>query len=113
MASKEKEVRVAQKGYWVEKLGQRLSALGGKGMEPGRISKDAMVRKIRAKIRDADLRLKAIASVEKRTEDLARIKGEKMAAPKKEKGKKGKEAEQAPVMSKRQQKKRKKMEGGG
>jgi hypothetical protein len=113
MASKGKEVRVAQKGYWEEKLGLRLSALGGKGLEPGKISRDAVVRKIRARIREADLRLRTIARVEKRTEDLARIKTEKMAAPKEEKGKKRKEADGAPAMSKRQQKKRKKIEGGG
>jgi hypothetical protein len=113
MASKDKEVRVAQKGYWEEKLDQRLSALSGKGLEPGKISRDTGVRKIRARIREADIRLRAIARVEKRTEDLARIKTERMAAPKKGKGKKGKEADGAPAMSKRQQKKRKKMEGGG
>ena len=113
MASKGKEERVGQKAYWEDKLALRLTVLGEKGLEPGKVAKDAVVRKIRARIREADLRLKAIADLEKRTEDLARVKAEKLAAPKKEKSKKRKEPDEAPAMSKRQQKKRKKKEGNG
>lgn len=113
MASKGKEERVGQKAYWEGKLALRLSVLGEKGLEPGKIAKDAVVRKIRARIREADLRLKAIADLEKRTDDLARVKAEKMATPKEEKSKKRKGPDEAPAVSKRQQKKRKKKEGNG
>jgi hypothetical protein len=113
MASKGKAERMGQKAYWEVKLERRLTVLGEKGLEPAKISKDAVIRKIRAKMREADLRLKAITDLERQTEDLARAKAEKMAAPKKEKSKKRKAPDEAPVMSKRQQKKRKKKEGNG
>ena len=110
MASKSKEAREGQKEYWGNKLNQRLSFLADKDFDPGKIAKDAAVRKIRAKIREAESRLKAIASAEKKAEEMARIKTEKAAAPKIEKGKKKKEVEKAPGVSKRQQKKSKKTE---
>ena len=113
MASKSKEVREDQKDYWQNKLNQRLSVLADRGLEPQRIAKDATVRKIRAKIRTSNARLKALVLLEKKVEELARIKSEKMVAPKKEKTKKQKELEKAPEISKRQEKKKKKVEGKG
>ena len=106
MASKDKQVRLDQKSYLEEKLNQRLTVLAGKGLLPERIAKDVTVRKIRAKMRKTEGRLKVIAELEKKMEEKARIKVEKMALPKKEKKKK--EAEKAPVESKRQKKKEKK-----
>ena len=106
MASKDKQVRLDQKSYLEEKLNQRLTVLAGKGLLPERIAKDVTVRKIRAKMRKTEGRLKVIAELEKKTEEKARIKVEKTALPKKEKKKK--EAEKVPVESKRQKKKEKK-----
>jgi len=106
MASKDKLVRLDQKSYLEEKLNQRLTVLAGKGLLPDRIAKDVTVRKIRAKIRKTEGRLKIIAKLEKRTEEKAGIKSEKMASPRKEKKKKG--PEEALVESKRQKKKEKK-----
>lgn len=110
MASKSKEAREGQKEYWGNKLNQRLSFLADKGFDPGKIAKDAAVREIRAHIRETETRLKAIASAEKKVEEMARIKTEKAAAPKIEKGKKKKEVEKATEVGKRQQKKKKKQE---
>ena len=110
MASKSKEAREGQKEYWGNKLNQRLSFLADKGFEPGKIAKDNTVRKIRAKIRETESRLKAIAGVEKKAKEMTRIKAEKAAVPKEEKGKKKKEVEKSPKASKRQQKKKKKQE---
>jgi len=106
MASKDKQVRLDQKSYLEEKLNQRLTVLAGKGLLPEKIAKDVTVRKIRAKMRETEGRLKAIAELEKKMEEKARIKAEKMALPKKEKKKK--EAEKTPAESKRQKKKAKK-----
>jgi hypothetical protein len=108
MASKSLEARENQKGYWGSKLNQRLSFLTEKGFEPGKIAKDGIVRKFRAKIRETESRLKTIASQEKKVEEMARIKAEKAAAPKQEKVKKKKEVGKTPEESKRQQKKGKK-----
>ena len=106
MASKDKQVRLDQKSYLEEKLNQRLTVLAGKGLLPGRITKDVTVRKIRAKMRKTEGRLKVIAELEKKMEEKARIKVEKTAPPKKEKKKK--KPKEAPVEIKRQKKKEKK-----
>jgi hypothetical protein len=111
MGSKTKQTREEQKIHWETKLKQRLSVLAEKGMESEKVAKDPGVRKIRAKIRQTQGRLKAIADSEKKANELSRIKAEKTAAPKKEKGKKTKEQENEPDRSKRQQKRMKKREG--
>lgn len=110
MASKSKAAREDQKTYWKKKLDERLIALKEKGATSESITKDTAVRKIRARIRDADSRLKAISEAEKKLEDMARRRAEKAAAPKKEKSKKEKESALTEEMSKRQKKKRKKRE---
>ena len=109
MPSKTKEARTDQKLYWKGELGRRLSELAQKGLEPEKISKDATVRKLRAKLRESDSRLRRISSLEGKLEDMARLKAEKLAAPQEEKkGKKKAEAEKPAEVSKRQQKKQKK-----
>jgi len=111
MASKAKEARLEQRHYWDEQLEQRLSLLTGKGLDADAISRDTTVRKLRAKIRETRQRLRAIEGKEKKAEEMARIKAEKLAAPKKEKPSKKKVVEEQTAESKRQQKKKKKKEG--
>ncbi len=108
MASKSKTSRLEQKAYLEEKLDKRLSFLSEKGIEPGKISKDTGVKKIRAQIRETEGRLKVISDMERKAEEMARVKAEKMAAPKKEKEKKV--SDEVPAASKRQKKKKKKLE---
>jgi len=110
MASKEKAARLEQRVHWEEKLNQRLSLMADKGAESEKIAKDTTVRKLRAKVRETDKRLRAIEGKEKKLEELAKVKAEKLAAPKKEQGKKGKISEEKSADSKRQQKKKKKKE---
>lgn len=110
MASKSKASRLAQKAYWEEKLNERLSLLGDRRLEPGKIAKDTGVRKIRAQMRETEARLKVISDLGRKAEEMARTKAEKMAGPKKEKGKKKGEPEETAIVSKRQQKKKKKVE---
>jgi colicin import membrane protein len=110
MASKSKEVRIEQKKYWETRLSQRLEVLAEKGLKPQETTKDAAVKKIRAHLRETEARLKAIASLEAKAEEMARAKAEKAAAPKEKKAKKGLEKQEAQEMSKRQQKKKKKKE---
>jgi hypothetical protein len=111
MASKGKEQRLEQKQYWNEQLQQRLSLLAEKGLDGEAVSKDTTVRKLRAKMRETGERLRAIEGKEKKVEEMARIKAEKLAAPKKEKSSKKKVVEETAAESKRQQKKKKKKEG--
>lgn len=110
MASKEKAARLEQKVNWEEKLNQRLSLMADKGTESEKIAKDTTVRKLRAKIRETDKRLKAIEGKEKKLEEMAKTKAEKLATPKEEKDKKQKTSKDQPGESKRQQKKKKKKE---
>ncbi len=110
MASKEKAVRLEQKVRWEEKLNQRLSLLADKGAGSEKISKDTTVKQLRAKIRETDKRLRAIEEKQKKIEEMAKIKAEKLAVPKKEQGKKGKTSKDQPADSKRQEKKKKKKE---
>ena len=111
MPSKAKEARLDQKAYWENKLNQRLTLLGEKGLDSKKISKDGTVRSLRAKIRKTDSRLRAIHTLEKKADDMTKAKAEKTAVPKVEKGKKGKKKDEASTASKRQQKKQKKREG--
>lgn len=110
MGSKTKQTREGQKTYWETKLNQRISVLAEKGMESEKIAKDPGVRNIRAKIRQAQGRLKVIADSEKKAEEISRDKAEKMASPIKEKAKKEKEQKKEPDISKRQLKRLKKRE---
>ena len=109
MSSKSKEARQEQKIFWESKLKQRLSVLADRGIEPGKIAGDATVRRIRASMRETENRLKAIDGMDKKSEEMAGIKAEKMASPQEKKGKKKKE--EASQKSKRQMKKKKKKEG--
>jgi hypothetical protein len=106
MASKSKEARQDQKVYWEKRLDERLTALKEKGAD--KIAKDTTLRKIRAKIREADSRLKAISQKEKKVEEMAQRKVEKAKAAKKERSKKQKEPAPTEEVSKRQKKKQKK-----
>jgi len=110
MASKTKEARVEQKRYWDAQLEQRVSLLKEKGLDADAVSRDASVRKLRAKIRETGRRLTAIGGKEQKAEEMARIKAEKLAAPKIKKSDKKKMAEEKPAESKRQQKKKKRKE---
>ena len=110
MASKDKVARDAQKTYWEGVLSRRLEVLKESGLEPKEIAKDTSVRKIRAEIRKISARLAVIDKKEKKIEEMARVKAEKMSISREEKARKTKAVEETPETSKRQQKLEKKME---
>jgi hypothetical protein len=112
MGSKQKQTQMERKAYSERELKDRLSFLSKKGIEPPKINKDTIVKKLRANIDAIKIRLKAIANNEKKTEELAKIKAEKAAAPqpkepevRKEKKEKVKEKE-APAEKKEKKKKK-------
>jgi hypothetical protein len=84
MGSQQKQTQTRQKAEFERRLKDRLSLLSKKGIESPKVDKDPLVKKLRAKIRANNDRLNAIAAIEKRTEELARIKEEKAAAPRKD-----------------------------
>ena len=80
MGLKRKEMQLRQKAYFEQKLKDRLSFLSGKGIEPPKVDKDPLIRKLKADIRAVNNRLRLIVENEKRTEEMAKIKAEKAAS---------------------------------
>ena len=91
-----KPMLMRQKARFEHTLQDRLSFLSGKGVKSPKAEKDTMVRKMQADLKAVNKRLRVIAASEKRTEEMAKIKAERAAAPKAEqeigKGEKAKKA---------------------
>ena len=79
-----RETRLKQKAGWEVKLQKRLALLGEKGFDEKKISRDVGVKELKAKIKESQVRLRAIDANEKRTAELAAIKAERLAKPKEE-----------------------------
>ncbi len=82
MASKDRAARKEQKLYWENQLSRRLEVLTEKGLEPGRIAKDPTVKKIRAKMRKTETRLRAIDELAKKNKEMIEAKAEAKAKTK-------------------------------
>jgi len=91
-----KQMLMRQKARFEHTLQARLSFLSGKGIKSPKAENDTIVRKMQADIKAVNKRLRVIAASEKRTEEMAKIKAERAAAPQKEqeggKGEKHKKA---------------------
>lgn len=85
MGLKRKPMIMRQKAYSEQELQDRLSYLSGKGITSPKSDRDPIVRKLKADIKAANKRLRMIAENEKRTEEMAKIKAERAAAPKQDK----------------------------
>lgn len=96
MGLKRKEMLMRQTAYFEHHLQDRLSFLSGKGIESSGTGKDTLVRKLQANIKALNKRLRLIAANEKRTEEMARVKAERAAAPRKEEGGKDEKPKKAP-----------------
>jgi len=84
-----------------------LALLSEEGIESRKMDKDALVKKLRANIGTINTRLRAIDADEKKNEELARMKVEKAAAPRKDpEGVKETKAKGAPVEGKVKKKKK-------
>jgi hypothetical protein len=111
MGSNQKQTQMERKAYFERQLKDRLSVLSEKGIESPKINKDTIVKKLRANIVAINKRLKTIAGHEAKTEELAKTKAEKAAAPPKEpETRKEKKAKEAPVEVKEKKKKKEQKE---
>jgi colicin import membrane protein len=128
MASKLKQTQLRRKEQYERRLNTRMALLAERKNDPSKIDKDPLVKNLRANIEATLLRLKAIAKIEQRTAELAKMKAEKAEAAKaakapapekakeggkeKAKGKKkeAKEAKEAPAEGKEKKKKKEKSE---
>ena len=84
MGSMRKQMLTQQRASFEQTLRERLSFLSGKGIQSSKADKDTIVRKLKADIRAVNFRLRTIADNEKRTEELAKIKAGRAAAPREE-----------------------------
>lgn len=107
MGSQDKTVREEQKILAEKKVQHRLAQLRDEGLDQKAIIKDPVLKAMKAKLRQADSRLQTIAGVEKRTAELARIKAERAAAPKPQKGAAKKIVEPPPEVKPKKEKKKK------
>jgi hypothetical protein len=106
MGSNQKETQNGQKARFERDLKNRMAAMSEAGVESREIEKDKFVKKLRASIKAINARLKAIDTSEKKTEELARIKAEKAAAPRKDPyAVKEKKVKEAPAPAKEKKKK--------
>lgn len=104
-----RETRLKQKAEWEVKLQKRLALLGERGFDEKKIARDVGVKEMKAKIKESQVRLRAIDANEKRTAELAAIKAERLAKPKEETPMPKKTAEPPPET--KPKKKKKKEEG--
>ena len=101
MGLKRTQMLVREKAYFEDKLKGRLSSLSGKGVKSPQADKDTLVRKWQANIKAMNKRLRVIADNEKRTEEVAKVKTERAAAPRiEQEGGKGEKAKKAPEKDK-------------
>lgn len=107
MGSNQKQTQIAQKESFERKLKNRLALLAAEGIDARKIDKDSLVKKLLANVEAINTRLKAIEAIEKKNEELAKMKLEKANAPRKElEGGKEKKQKEAPVEVKEKKKKK-------
>ncbi len=102
MPSESKQARESQKQQFQVAIEARRNLLAEKGMDKDRIAKDPRLKHLQAKLRKTTKRLSVLASLEKKKEDMALAKQQKLEA--KAAGK----TEEAPKQGKKKQKKEKK-----
>ena len=101
MKSESKKTRLQQQILLETKLQKRLTMLAEKGVQEKIIAKDALVKELKAKLNQTAMRLRAIAAIAKRTEELSARKTERLEnpqenAPKVKKGAQEKQPEPKP-----------------
>lgn len=82
MSLRRKEIVAAQKASFEQNLKARLAKLAEKGIKDRKADRDPIVKNLKAEIKASTKRLARITELDKRTEEMARIKAEKAAAPK-------------------------------
>ena len=116
MTSESKETRLKQQAEWEAKLQKREALLKSRGADDKKIAGDVQIRALKAKIKEAQQRIRAIDANEKRTIDLAAMKTERLAQAEAAKAEpsapKKKKAEEPPPGPEAKAKKKKKKEDG-
>jgi hypothetical protein len=103
MSSKSKDVKIEQRRILEKKLDLRLQQLAQEGISKEKTQRDPLVKNLKAKIRETNIRIKAVDKLAKQNEELAQAKVEKLTAPKKKE-----EASETADTSKKESKSKKK-----
>jgi|GEM_PF-6862856 len=90
MSLRRKEILTGQKEYAELKLANRLALLAEKGLDEKKAGKDPLAKEYKAEVKAADRRLKAVAAHVAITEAAAKVKAERLAAPKEKEKEAGK-----------------------
>lgn len=85
MESKKKRMIIRQTAQFEHDLQERMSFLSGKGVASRQADRDPILRKLKADVKASNNRLRLIVENEKRTEEMAKAKAERAAAPREEK----------------------------
>jgi hypothetical protein len=80
MASKSKDVRIEQRRVLEKKLELRLAKLAADGIAKEKVQSDSIVKNLKSKIRETNVRIAAFEKNIKKAQDLAKAKEEKLAA---------------------------------
>ena len=98
MPSKSKDVRIEQLRIFEKKLALRLQQLDQKGISKEKAQSDPLVKSLRSKIRETNVRIAAVEKFVQLNEKLAQAKAQKLAEPevkKEEKSEPAPDAKQA------------------
>ncbi|MGV8058522.1 MAG: hypothetical protein AB2L12_10925 [Smithellaceae bacterium] len=79
MSSKSKDVRIEQRRILEKKLDLRLQQLAQKGISKEKAQSDPLVKNLKAKIRETNIRIKTADKFLQRTQELAQAKTQKLA----------------------------------
>jgi len=79
MSSKDKDVREAQKQYFLAKTEERILALKDKGLGDSETVKDSLIKQYRAKVKQIDRALKRISFLQDQNEKLRERKEQQKA----------------------------------
>jgi hypothetical protein len=79
-----KQMLTLQKASYERTLQERLAILAKKDVQPPKIDRDTIVRKLKADIRAVNRRLTAVAENDKKTEANAKRIADRAAAPRKD-----------------------------
>lgn len=93
MASKSKDVRIEQLRIFEKKLALRLEKIAQKGISKEKAQKDPLVKSLKSKIRETNVRIAASEKFVQLNQKLAQDKAQKLAEPAVKKEKKSEPAQ--------------------
>jgi hypothetical protein len=106
MASKSKDVRIEQLRIFERKMALRLEQLAQKGISKEKAQSDPLVKSLKSKIRETNVRIAAFEKFVQLNQKLAQAKEQKLAEPdvkKEEKSESAQEAKQADSKTKKKE----------